>query len=482
MMHVNEIITNNIVKQLEAGIIPWEKPWFGSAMTGNGVSNKPYSLLNQMLLSHSGLHYSYKQLQAKKAKMVKPENWEKLCSEDWDKLSEWQRFSALSDIVTFWKVDTVEATDPNGKTIMDENGFPKMRNRFTLRYYRVIWEGYTSIDSGKRNENTAPRIDSCDALMKYYSNREGIKIIEEDGSQAFFRPSTDSIHLPHFKQFKAPELFYATAFHEMTHSTGVEKRLNRDMSGTFGTPKYAREELCAELGSAFLSNRFGIRTDKVERDNVAYIQSWLNALKKDADLIVKAASKADKAAEFITEGFTEPEVIETPKETPKEPEVKAPKALISACTKIAKGGKVAKLDETTFVYLNKAASLAILAGDVGIPVNNATITKETMKRITPEVDSIMDVPDLKEGRTALKKATAIFKKRPMYAVKVGDATVNLTLFETAVKAAGKNARVHYRSDKPFHPVMVCGDNCTAIICPMHTTTYMEVKNGFGYLA
>ena len=481
MMHVNEIITNNIVKQLESGIIPWEKPWFGSAMTGNGVSNKPYSLLNQMLLSHAGLHYSYKQLQAKKAKLVKPENWYKLSGEDWDKISEGQRFSALSDIVTFWKVDSVEATDANGKTIMDENGFPKMRNRFTLRYYRVIWEGYTSIDSGKRNENNAPRIDSCDALIKYYSNREGIKIIEETGSQAFFRPSTDSIHLPSFKQFKAPELFYATAFHEMTHSTGVEKRLNRDMSGSFGSQKYAREELTAELGSAFLSNRFGIRTDKVERDNVAYIQSWLNALKKDADLIVKAASKADKAAEFITEGFEEPEVKETPIE--KEPEVKAPKALISACKKVVgKTGKVAKLDEETYVYLNKGASLAILAGYVGIPVNNDTLTAETMKRITPQVDAVMDVPDLKEGRTALKKATAIFKKRPMYAVKVGDATVNLTLFETAVKAAGKNARIHYITGSPSKPIMVSGDNCTAIVCPMRATTFMEVKNGFGYLA
>lgn len=312
-IRVNEIITNRFIDALNEGIIPWEKGWInGSVLTGNYVTKKEYSLLNKMLLSHPGLHLSFKQMQEKHAEIVKEcpvtllgkEIGKKdpyiMTQEKWESLNESAKFALLSDIITFYKVDEKDS----GKK--DDDGNPIMEKRFTLRYYRVIWEGYTNLYKPVAPVNTEPRIKSCDALMKYYSNREGVRYIEEDGSEAFYTPASDEIHLPSASRFKHMEEFYSTAFHETTHSTGNKKRLDRDMSGGFGSKSYAREELVAEIGASFLTNHFGIRTDKVERNNIAYVQNWIQRLQKDPDLIIKASQKAQKAMDFILDGFEEP--------------------------------------------------------------------------------------------------------------------------------------------------------------------------------
>lgn len=321
-IHVNEIITQQFIDSLNKGIIPWRKGWInGSVLTGNYVTKKEYSLLNKMLLSHSGLHMSFKQMQEKHGSIVKKcpahligkeigkKNPYIMTQEKWESLTESARFSLLSDIVTFYKVEDKDT----GKK--DDEGNPIMEKRFTLRYYKVIWEGYTSLYKPVEPVNTEPRIASCDALMKYYSDREGVRYIEEDGSEAFYRPATDEIHLPSASRFKYMEEFYSTAFHETTHSTGNKKRLDRDMSGGFGSKSYAREELVAEIGASFLTNHFGIRTNEVEENNIAYVQGWIQRLQKDPDLIIKAAQKAQKAVDFILDGFEEPK--EEPKEDPK---------------------------------------------------------------------------------------------------------------------------------------------------------------------
>ena len=112
--------------------------------------------------------------------------------------------------------------------------------------------------------------------------------------------------LPLREQFKGEAQYYATAFHELTHSTGHSSRLDRIVAGSFsfGDESYSNEELVAEIGSASLMNMLGIETDDSVRNNAAYIQSWKKALRNDKKLIVSAASKASKAVELIM-----PEVV-----------------------------------------------------------------------------------------------------------------------------------------------------------------------------
>ena len=105
--------------------------------------------------------------------------------------------------------------------------------------------------------------------------------------------------MPDLAQFSSSEAYYGVLFHEMTHSTGSVSRLNRNMTGKFGSKNYAKEELVAEIGSAILNSIVGIDTKALFTNNVAYINNWINALKNDHNLIIYAACKAEKAINLI---------------------------------------------------------------------------------------------------------------------------------------------------------------------------------------
>lgn len=130
------------------------------------------------------------------------------------------------------------------------------------------------------------------------------RIFHTDESRAYYRPSEDKIILPFFNDFKNPERYYATLFHELTHWTGAKHRLDRLFRQE--RSDYAKEELVAELGAAFLSAEFGIENETRE-DHTSYIASWLKALKNDKTLIVKAASQASKAVAFLHEATVQQE-------------------------------------------------------------------------------------------------------------------------------------------------------------------------------
>ena len=122
--------------------------------------------------------------------------------------------------------------------------------------------------------------------------------IEIGGTQAFYRPADDTVHLPAREAFINPEAFYSVALHELTHSTGHKTRLDRDFSGRFGTEAYAFEELIAELGSAFLNADLGILNATLP-DHADYLSNWIAILKGDKKAILTAAAQASKAHGFI---------------------------------------------------------------------------------------------------------------------------------------------------------------------------------------
>ena len=119
------------------------------------------------------------------------------------------------------------------------------------------------------------------------------------GNQAYYSPAADRIQLPPFEAFKDKESFYATALHELSHWTRHETRLDRDLGRQrFGDAGYAREELVAELGSAFLCADLGI-TPEIREYHADYIGHWLNVLAEDTHAIFQAAAHAQRAADFL---------------------------------------------------------------------------------------------------------------------------------------------------------------------------------------
>ena len=113
--------------------------------------------------------------------------------------------------------------------------------------------------------------------------------------------------VPEKAQFENQNEWYSTVFHELTHSTGHPDRLNRLENAKFGSPAYSKEELTAEIGAAALMNLCELEQPQTFENTAAYIDSWLTVLRNDKKAIISAASRAEKAMNFIL-GRAETEV------------------------------------------------------------------------------------------------------------------------------------------------------------------------------
>ena len=275
---VYEMVTERIIAQLEQGIIPWEKPWSGIRSGAyNRISKKSYSLINQMMLLHKGEYATFKQ---------------------WQQLGGTVRKGEKSEIVVFWKIQTVEEKAEDGTKVT--------RNIPLLRYYNVFH--ISQVDGVEPLSKDAMKdiepIEKAERILTDYISREQITLVNKASDKAYYSPTNDLIHLPLTEQFKDVSEYYSTAFHEATHSTMKESRCNRmeDRKGklvAFGSDEYSKEELVAEIGSANIMNILGIETKKSFRNSSAYIQNWLSVLKNDVKFIVSASSKAEKAVKYI---------------------------------------------------------------------------------------------------------------------------------------------------------------------------------------
>jgi antirestriction protein ArdC len=125
--------------------------------------------------------------------------------------------------------------------------------------------------------------------------------IQHEEARAYYRPATDTVSMPARNLFPKAEHYYSILFHELTHSTGHGSRLDRatlrDLLA-FGDTNYSKEELCAEMGAAYLCGVAGIVNETVN-NSAAYIQGWLSKLRNDKKLLVQAAAQAQKTADFI---------------------------------------------------------------------------------------------------------------------------------------------------------------------------------------
>jgi len=277
-MTVYEIVTDKIIKQMEKGIIPWHKPCHGGMAKFNRVSKKGYSVLNQLLLPFDGEYATLKQ---------------------WNELGGKVKAGEKGNIVTYWNFIN--------KTEKQEDGTEKVKSFPILRYYTVFHISQVEgVEPLKNIDFANMEVESAEDVKNTYFERESCRLFVEKSDRAYYSPSFDEVHVPELNQFENSDEFYLTLFHEMTHSTGAAIRLDR-LSSTafFGNEDYSKEELVAEIGSAMLSSVAGLNTEKTFNNSVAYLQSWLRVLKNDPRMIVSAASKAEKAVDYILYGTKE---------------------------------------------------------------------------------------------------------------------------------------------------------------------------------
>lgn len=277
-INVYDMVTDRIIAELEKGNIPWrwQRPWTGVRSGAyNRITKKPYSIINQMLLKHSGEYATFKQ---------------------WTDMGGHIRKGEKSEIVVFWKIFESKETNP-------DTGEIEIKKIPLLRYYNVFHisqvEGIKPLEVPFKEVEP---IEEAEKIITMYVNREHLDFKELPSNKAFYSPSCDRVVVPMKEQYENINEYYSTTFHELTHSTGHKNRLDRLETGavaSFGSEEYSKEELVAEIGSATLMNVTGIETPKTFKNSTAYIQGWLQVLKNDNKFIVSASSKAEKAVNYI---------------------------------------------------------------------------------------------------------------------------------------------------------------------------------------
>lgn len=297
---VYQRVTDSIIASLEQGVRPWTKPW---TQKGGNVSlplrhdGKPYRGINVFLLWSDAITKGFTSpywMTFNQAKEYKGSV----------KAGEKGSFVIYANMLAKPNKDDPKKIDKifymKGYTVFNADQCENLPERFQPK--PVV------LTEAEAKAATVAKIDHAEAFFAKVGG-----VVKHAPNRAFYSPAGDFISLPEIADFKDAEGYYATLGHEFCHWTGHKDRLNRTFGATHGDELYAREELVAELGSAFICAHLGVALTPRE-DHASYLASWLKVLKGDKRFIVQAASKAQAAVEDLKTRAGEGAVVEAEEE------------------------------------------------------------------------------------------------------------------------------------------------------------------------
>ena len=266
---IYDTVTNRIIENLEKGCIPWIKPWHTeNTLDKNIKTGNEYNGINRIILGMSGYQ-----------------------SNIWGSFKQWKDLGANVKLhekgtaIVFYKpVSGVKVTSEGDEIIYN--------SVFTTSYIFNA-EQVEGIEIKPRDIEDKPFLNNVDIDNMVLNTGANIK---HGGNSAYYRTSEDYINMPVKSDFNDEAGYYATLLHELTHWSGAKHRLDRTKGKRFGDTAYAFEELIAELGSAFLCEKYAVKGD-IRHEG--YIQSWLKALKNDNKMIFSASAYAQKSTDYI---------------------------------------------------------------------------------------------------------------------------------------------------------------------------------------
>lgn len=274
-------ITNQIIAQLEAGVRPWVQPW----KTGGPVSRPlrhdgtPYSGVNILLLWSEAA-----------ARGFTASTW--MTFRQALALGGHVRKGERGAMVVYASQIIREEADEAGEPVEQRIPFLKAYTVFNLDQIDGLPERYAL--QPQPTINPEVRIGAAEAFFRACGAD-----IRHGGGSAFYAPGPDFVQMPAFESFQDAQSYYATLGHEMIHWTRHSSRLDRDLGRQRHSDEgYAREELVAELGAAFLCADLGLAPEPRE-DHAAYIASWLQVLRDDRRFVVSAAAHAQRAVAWL---------------------------------------------------------------------------------------------------------------------------------------------------------------------------------------
>ena len=295
-------LVDQVLANLDKGNLFWTQGWVAAGAPESAVTGKKYSGINNLYLSLVAMAENYGDNRWATFRQMEEKGWTFKKDEEGHTLGKGKSVS-----VEYYEMRDKETKRRFDRSVLDGMTFDEQReymdkNVYWLRkFYRVfncsLMDGVPAKEMPTIDVND--RIEKAEEILDYWNANES-KIVY-GGSQAFYRPSTDEVHLPEREKFKSTQSFYDTAFHEIGHSTGHQSRLNRDLSGGFGSQSYAMEELRAEIASIFMAQDLGIEPSEDRlQNNAAYIQSWKDEIKENPNALFTAIADADKIARYVS--------------------------------------------------------------------------------------------------------------------------------------------------------------------------------------
>jgi antirestriction protein ArdC len=276
-------VTDKLIAAMESGTAPWASPYTCGGLALSMSTNKAYRGINALLLGieadlkgyESRWWGTYKKVQELGGQVRKGEH---------------------GTLITFWKRLVKEQVDAT-------TGETSRKQIFFLRFYTVFnaeqADGLPTRFCQVERPAYEKRIEAAETIMLHYVN--GPAVVSHDQTMAWYAPATDTVNVPRPENITSPDAWYATVFHELTHSTGHTSRLSREGITTLVKHRrgelYAFEELVAEMGSAILCAHAGI--DSTFDNSAAYLRGWISFLRSDGKAAVRAAAQAQRAADHI---------------------------------------------------------------------------------------------------------------------------------------------------------------------------------------
>ncbi len=302
-------LVDTLLKYIETNPERWERGWYSvsNEPAFNPISQKRYKGLNAFYLYALSEMKGYKDPRWLTFKQAKDLGANVKQGEHSANILYWNLYDK-STKQSFSEETVKDLSEEERDKYFDDNVRP------VLKYYQVF------------------NAEQCDNMPEYKRTAEQQSMAEEEraqqnaliervirnssapisygGNRAYYSPSEDAIRLPEIENFKSMQDYYATALHEIAHSTGHKSRLNRDIENTFGTHKYAKEELRAELASIFMQIDMGLSIEGNHFENHgAYLASWLRAVKKDVKEFYSASAEAEKISEYVARNYAHEKVI-----------------------------------------------------------------------------------------------------------------------------------------------------------------------------
>ncbi len=297
-----KLLYDAVMRHLENGTGIWEQGWEGGGGAPvSAITGKHYNGVNRLSLMLAAMERGYSDHRWLTYKQMEDKGWSFKRNEEGKSLGK-----NAGVTIEYFELRDKETKQPFDRHVLDgmtadERNEYMEENVFPLRkYYRVfngdLIEGIPALEKKKTDESG--RNQRAQRLIDFWSDTECP--IVYGGSMAYYNPVNDEIHLPSRDNFVDLPEYYSTALHEIGHSTGAEKRLNREMTADKSSQGYALEELRAEFASMFLEQDLGVAVkDKHIRNNSAYIGAWKSRLKEEPDVLFKAIADAERITKFV---------------------------------------------------------------------------------------------------------------------------------------------------------------------------------------